>query len=97
MEDNKEPDYSWWAKADSWSFEDAALPLHGVDPASCRLFGHTEIPFWRTEVHRTCDLLKSISWKEKYPSLRAKGLHLLAVVTEAIKIIPCGSSENLSG
>lgn len=86
MLNKAQPDYAWWAKADSWSFADAALLLHDIDPCSCRLFGlPTEIPLDFSEVHRTCSLLKSIAWKEKYPFHTGKGLHPLAVVTEAIK------------
>lgn len=86
MLNKAKPDYGWWAKVDSWSFEDAAL-LHDVDPCSCQLFGMspTEIPLDFREAHKTCSLLKSIAWKEKYPFHTAKGLHPLAVVTEAIK------------
>jgi hypothetical protein len=87
MANNIKPDYAWWAKADRWSPEDAALLLHDIDPFSCRPLGigETEIPLGFKEAHKTCDLLKSIFWKQKYPLHSAKGLHPLAVVMEAIK------------
>ncbi|MBS0351805.1 MAG: hypothetical protein JSR33_11605 [Proteobacteria bacterium] len=58
MANSTEPDYIWWAKADYWSLEDAALLLHGIDPISCRPLGigETEIPLGFREVHKTCNL-----------------------------------------
>jgi hypothetical protein len=79
MQNYAKPDYAWWAKVDSWSLEDAALLLHDVDPCSCRLFGYpTEIPLEFREVHRTCSLLKSIAWKEKYPFYTGKKMSMIA-------------------
>ena len=70
MPNDAEPDYAWWAKADSWGLKESALLLHGLDPYLCRQLRLTEseVPAEFIKVKRTYFLLQSISWKEKYPS-----------------------------
>jgi len=82
---NKKLDYAWWAKMDSWALKESAFLLHDIDPHLYRSFrlAEADIPPGLEEIQRTYWLLQSIAWKERHSYHTGKGLHPLAVVSEA--------------
>ncbi len=66
-----QPDYKFWSKLDSWSFKDAALLLHGLDPLEFRQlrFNTREIPVSPElkEPYKTFLILKDANSQQQRP------------------------------
>jgi hypothetical protein len=83
---NQKPNYEWWAKMDSWNIKESAFLLHDLDPHEYRpiRLAEANLPLRLDEIQKTYWLLQNTRWKEKYPYHTGKGLHPLAVISEAI-------------
>lgn len=90
------PDYKFWAAAETWSINQAALVLHGIDPHQYRSLrlAKNNIPAEFAEVQKTYLLLRSVPWQDRhfryyFPN---QGIHPVAVFYEAkVKGIPIPS------
>jgi hypothetical protein len=83
------PDYKHWTKASSWSLNQAAFLLHGIEPLqfrSLRLAEH-DVPSEFLPVQRTYLLLRSVPWREIHTQYHfaKNGIHPAAVIYEAHK------------
>lgn len=88
------PDYKFWAAAETWSINQAALLLHGIDPHQHRSLRLAEknIPAEFLEVQKTYVLLRSVPWQHRHCNyyFPYQGVHPIAVLYEAkTKSLPC--------
>lgn len=81
------PDYKYWAVAETWSQNQAAFLLHGIDPnkyPEVRLL-EKEIPSEFKEVKMTYSLLRSVPWSKRHPEyyFANVGISPIAIIYEA--------------
>jgi hypothetical protein len=85
------PDYKYWAKVDTWSLNQAAFILHGLNPLFDRIrsirLGERGVPAELEEIQKTYNLLRKIPWQNRHPKYfyQKLGVHPAAVVYEACK------------
>lgn len=81
------PDYKFWAKAETWSINQAAFLLHGIDPHEVRMIRLAEhrVPAEFEDVQKTYFLLRKVPWKERHGDyyLPNSGVHPIAIIFEA--------------
>lgn len=63
-----EPDYEFWAKVDTWSMNQAAFLLHGIEPQEMRSIRLSEkdVPRALKEVQKTYFILHKLPWASCY-------------------------------
>lgn len=81
------PDYKFWANVETWSINQAAFLLHGIDPnhvRSIRLAEH-DTPAEFLKIQKTYILLRKVPWAERhaYYYVPNSGPHPIAVIVEA--------------
>lgn len=68
MSDNQKPDYTYWAKMDTWGLKDATLLLHDIEPMqfSGLNFLASDLPSNFYEMKKTYHILKKVPWETRY-------------------------------
>ena len=81
------PDYKLWSKLETWSLNQAAFLLHGINPREIQgvRLGERDVPPEFAKIKETYFVLRSIPWGKSYPDdyFPQLGVRPLIIIAEA--------------
>lgn len=89
MKKREKPNYRWWSNMEAWTFKQATLLLHGLDPnqhRSLKPYAY-HLPAEYLPLQKTYLMLSQFPWKQLYPHyyFEDKGIHPVAIVFLAVQ------------
>lgn len=89
MKKKPKPHYQWWVAMETWTFKQATLLLHGLDPHQHRSLNPYayHLPPEYQPLQKTYVMVSQFPWQQRYPHyyFGNKGIHPVAIIFLAIQ------------